>query len=187
VSQAVLHLDLIAFSHTAPREACAQVTSAAAALASIEGAEAVTAIEGDAGSDFDLALLFFLTGFAALEPFGTDVRYTRFLQGSVAPLLRAFAGADVTLEGTPSQGDGFAACLAVEAPEETYDWEVKAHLAGWGEGLDNTRAILGLAVGERQRYRGISVIFSNTPIVPDWRPDARFSGAIVTGPARRLA
>ena len=39
-----------------------------------------------------------LEGFTYLEPFGTDARYVRFLQGTVAPRLKAFAGADVSLD-----------------------------------------------------------------------------------------
>jgi hypothetical protein len=81
----------------------------------------------------------------------------------VAPRLRAFAGADVTLDA-PFEGLlPYAACLAIEAPPETYDWEVRESLLAWCEGT-GTRRLVGLAAGERQRYRGLALVFADERI-----------------------
>ncbi|HLF72352.1 MAG TPA: hypothetical protein VI759_09400, partial [Dehalococcoidia bacterium] len=93
----VLHADLIALADQsdAARE---RLIEAAARVAEIEHVLAAGAIEADAGSEFDVVLFFALADLAALEAFGTDERYTRFLQQDVAANLRAFAGADVSID-----------------------------------------------------------------------------------------
>ena len=99
-------------------------------------------IEAESGAEYDLALYFVLQGFGALEPFGTNERYVRFLQGHAAPVLRGLAGADVRLEDDfPTDAAPNAACLCLAAPFQTYDWEVSAALQTWRDGLDRTASV----------------------------------------------
>jgi hypothetical protein len=183
-SEPVLHIDFVSVSATAEhgRE---MIIEAAARLSEMESVIAVGAIEADANSDFDLAVYFLLPSFVDLEPFGTDPRYVRFLQGTVAPNLKAFGGASVRLEAALPQGGMYAACVAVEAPPETYDWEVSEKLMGWADSQTGD-AVYGLAIGERQRYRGIALAFSEQ--LEAQRPDLDgFEVAFLAGSARRLA
>jgi hypothetical protein len=159
----VAHFDFIALSDNATEPAIDDLVETAAGLLGLPGVETGGVIRaGTADSDFDLAFFFVLDSFSALEPFGTNPAYTRFLQGTIAPLLRSFAGADVALDAPFPEVGPFAACLALSAPEETYDWEVHAALHSWAP----PPSALGLAVGERQRYRGCVVRFSADEFTP---------------------
>ena len=95
------------------------VLEAAKALSAVDGVTRIGAIEAAAGSDYDLALFFMLSDSGALEPFGTDPRYVRFLQGTVAPVLKSFAGADVRLDAPLPVVEAYGACLALAAPPQT--------------------------------------------------------------------
>ena len=160
----VLHVDLIALAGGVTDAARTELLAAARALIEIDGVRCIGAIEADAGSAYDIAVCFVLDSFGVLEPFGTDPRYVRFLQGTVAPLLRGFAGADVRLESewplTADDAPAHAACLALEAPEETYDWEVRDRLSEWTT-VRGGSSVIGLAVGERQRFRGLALAFDS--------------------------
>lgn len=183
--QQIIHFDFIALAPGTSDEAVEELIAETAALSSLESVDAVGVIRssGDEASDFDLAFFFVLDGFTSLEPFGTNEGYIRFLQGRVARMLRAFAGADVVLrEPFPTVGP-YAACLALAAPDETYDWEVWAALEGWEAGLP---AVIGLAVGERQRYRGCVLRFSDSPVSASRPADDRFGTSLVTGATQRL-
>jgi hypothetical protein len=155
----VLHLDFIKLKPEAGVDGRARLEAAAASLHAIDGVEEVGLIEGDAASDFDVALWFRLRDYAALEPFGTNPEYARFLQGTVAPLLRGFAGVDVTLDTAFAGTAGTAACLALMGPDEAYDFEVREALAAWTEAVDATSTATGIAAGERQVYRGAALAF----------------------------
>jgi hypothetical protein len=80
----------------------------------------------------------------------------------VAPLLRAFAGADILLEDDLTTGN-YGACIAVSATDETYDWEIRSRLQDW---LVSAAAggACGLAAGERQQYRGVAIAFAEAAI-----------------------
>jgi len=183
-SARILHVDLIALKDEAAMDARETIIEAAAALGAIEGVTRVSAIEADAGSDYDLALLFLLDDSGALEPFGTDVRYVRFLQATVAPSLKSFAGADVRLDAALPVVDAFGACLALAAPPQTYDWEVRQHLETWLRGT--CAGVAGLAAGERQRFRGLALAFDAEPLRPE-RPSIRsFEVTMLAGRARAL-
>lgn len=183
MTEQVLHIDFIAVTPEAGAAGREEILSQAAVTLAIEGVVAVGAIEGDEGSDFDLGVYFVLEGFTFLEPFGTDARYVRFLQGTIAPRLKAFAGADVSLDAPFEASLPYAACIALEAPPRTYDWEVRDRLSSWAEAVEGER-VIGLAVGERQRYRGLAMVFTDgampsTPVAHE--------GTLVAGKARRLA
>jgi hypothetical protein len=186
VSRQVLHLDFVSLSPATGPQDRELLIDAAGALAAIEGVTAVGVIEGEAGSDFDLAFYFVLGDFAALEPFGTNARYSRFLQGEVAPRLKAFAGADVRLDDDFAEVTGSGATIAVMAPEETYDWEVREALQGWSEATGAATAVVGLAVGERQAYRGVALAFGESLRQAPSPDPVRFRTATVSGAARRL-
>ena len=87
----VLHLDFLNLTPEASLEGRRQLEAAARELYSIDGVQEIGFLDSDGGSDFDVALWFKLRDFAALEPFGTSPEYTRFLQGTVAPLIRGEA------------------------------------------------------------------------------------------------
>ena len=186
MSRQVLHLDFISLSPDAGPDAGNQLLEAAWKLSELPQVETIGAIEADAASDsdFDLAVYFLLPDFTALEPFGTDTRYAGFLQGAVAPRLKAFAGIDVQLDSDFAATGSFASCLALIAPEETYDWEVREALQSWCGLTPETTSIVGLAVGEKQVYRGAALNFSTGPRLPA-RPDsARFRSTLIMGAAR---
>jgi hypothetical protein len=186
VTQPVLHLDLIKLSPEARPEQRDHLMTAAAGLRDITGVTSIGVIEGEEGSDFDLAFWFLLEDFMALEPFGTDPRYSRFLQREVAPIVRGFAGADVTLDETLVPSAGTAACLAVIGPEEAYDFEVRDTLAGWVESTGAVATAIGLAVGEKQMYRGAALAFGVAEGAP--RPAIEpFRGTLVRGESKVLA
>jgi hypothetical protein len=157
-------------------------------------------------SDFDLAFFFVLDRFTSLEPFGTDPRYIRFLQGKAARILRAFAGADIALTAPFPEVGPYATCLALMAPDETYDWEVRSALESWtraealeappggsaasatpasGTNASATYAI-GLAIGERQRYRGCVLSFTTTASTPGRLADRRFESTLIAGRTTRF-
>ena len=179
----VLHIDLISITPGAEygRDA---ILEGAAELSEMPCVMEIGAIEAEQGSDFNLAVYFVLPSFTELEPFGTDQRYVRFLQGTVAPNLRAFGGASVRLEQPLPAMARYAACLAVEAPAEAYDWEVSEQLARWAESTSDAVTI-GLAIGERQRYRGIALAFAGQP--HSQRPAIEgFDVTFLAGRLRRL-
>ncbi len=181
----VIHVDFVAVAEKATQEGLDALFAEAGSLADLDEVVDVAVIEGEAGSDFELAFLFVLRDFAALEPFGTNPRYSRFLQGYVAPVLRQLAGADVRLEGEMLAVSGRASCLALMAEEETYDWEVTTALRDWAKALTAESRAIGLAVGERQRYRGVAIAFGDA--AAPHITDEHLSSTLVTGPARSLA
>jgi hypothetical protein len=180
-----LHVDFVAVSEPtgAARD---EILEAACALKEMPYVLAVGAIEAGAGSDFDLAIYFLLRSFTDLEPFGTDGRYVRFLQGTVAPNLKAFSGASVKLPMHLPDAGAFAACVALEAPEETYDWEVGEQLEGLSKGYAAT-SVHGLAAGERQRYRGLAIAFGDEPFGEARPLVPGFDVTLVAGRHRSLA
>jgi hypothetical protein len=179
-----LHVDLISLAD-ASDEARKTILEAAGQLTEMELVLEAGAIEARLGSDFDLAIYFLLRSTADLEPFGTDERYVRFLQGTVAPKLSAFSGASVRLDGAFPGPMGYAGCLAVEAPEETYDWEVSEKLADWCSSLSGA-SVAGLAIGERQRYRGLAIVFADQEFASSQPAIDGLDVTFVAGPARRL-
>ena len=182
----LLHLDLASLSLTTGPEAHRELIEAARCLPSLPGVLSTGVIEADAGADFELAFLFVLAEPAALERFGTHPEYSRFLQGSLAPRLHAFAGADVRLEGEFPALQAYAACLALTAPDETFDWEVTAALKRWVDGLGAPSHAIGLAVGEKQRYRGAALAFADRPLAAQRPQEARFGATLVYGRAQSL-
>jgi hypothetical protein len=182
VTYPVVHFDFVSLADNAADAAVGELLDAASELTRLEAVQAAGVVRGQAGSDFDLAFFFVLKGFADLEPFGTDPAYIRFLQGKVAPVLKGFAGADVSLRREFPEVGAFGSCLALAAPDETYDWEIWAALEGWG-GDD---AAVGLAIGERQRYRGCVIRFTNTDHAPLPAPEGAFQASFVAGAAQRL-
>jgi hypothetical protein len=179
-----LHVDFVAVSES-PKGARDEILEAAATLKEMPYVLEVGAIEADARSDFDLAIYFLLRSFTDLEPFGTDGRYVRFLQGTVAPNLKAFSGASVKLPRRLPETGTYAACIALEAPEETYDWEVGERLDNWSQGR-TAASVHGLAAGERQRYRGLAIAFGDEPFGEARPLVPGFDVTIVAGRHRRL-
>ncbi len=177
----VLHIDFIALKPETEASAIDTLLGEAAGLRSIDNVLAGGAIHGSQDSGYEIGVYFVLASFTDLEPFGTNPAYARFLQASVAPVLRSFTGASVALQAPFPPHDRFAACLALAAPEETYDWEVRDALAGWA--AESMAAVVGLAIGERQRYRGCVIRFASTPIVPQPIDDPRFETAVIAGQA----
>lgn len=165
----VLHIDLVLLREDVTEADRAALYEEATLLAALDGVDALGVIECEADCDFEIAFFFVLRSFAELEAFGTDPRYIRFLQGGIARSLRSFAGADVRLQGPWPGAAPHGACIALMATPQTYDWQVSGALQGW---LGAT-GVGGLAVGERQRYRGVGMTFSNLPIP---RPQGGFEG-----------
>lgn len=186
MTQQVLHLDFISLKPQSGPDARKQLEDAAGALTGLDQVRAAGVIEAEPSADFDLVFYFLLSSFEALEPFGTDARYVAFLQKSVAPVLKAFAGADVSLEDAFQAPQGDAACLALMAPEETYDFEVRDALAAWIEATGATTSAVGLAVGERQRYRGAALAFGGNALRVERPRAGSFSATLVRGEARTL-
>ena len=186
-SKPVLHADFISLNADAGANARDELIEAARTLSDLDEVLSIALIQGDAGSDFELVLLFVLSDFRSLEPFGTDARYSRFLQGAVAPVLRELAGADIQLDGPFVSVEGYAACLALAAPHQTYDWEVRDLLGRWTQALAGARGIAGLALGERQRFRGLSVVTGPQPIEAARPAESRFGATLVAGEAQLLA
>jgi hypothetical protein len=193
VSERVLHVDFIALANpdTSARRA---ITEAAAGLAEVDGVVSVFVLEAQPAADYDLAVLFLLQDLQALEPFGTHARYVRFLQGAVAPALRAFAGADAVVDADFEPRAGPAACLALIAPDETYDFEVRQRLQDWGAeslGLASqpqaARLCAGLAAGERQRYRGLVLACSESLLPAPPIAGDGFVSTLVAGRVRQIA
>jgi hypothetical protein len=151
----VVHADFFRLGDANP-DALARVTEAASELRALPGVQSVLAIEASGPSDYDLAVFFLLDGLAALEAFGTDQRYTAFLQKVVAPLIAGLAGADVRIEGALNPASDTAACMGLMAPPTAYDWEVRAALEAWASS-GARGSIIGLAVGGGQRFRGLAL------------------------------
>lgn len=179
----VVHLDFIALADGVTDAATDDLIASAASLATLPSVATAGVIRAsrESNSDFDLAFFFVLDHFGSLEPFGTDPRYIRFLQGQVARVLRGFAGADIALRAAFPTFGRHARCLALAAPEETYDWEVWSALEEWSSG---TNAAIGLAIGERQRYRGCVIAFTSSPTTV--QPDDRFAPSLISGAIERL-
>jgi hypothetical protein len=181
-----MHIDFVAVSENATSEGLDALFAEAARLATLDEVVSAGVIEAGPGSDFELAFLFVLRDFAALEPFGTSPMYSRFLQGYIAPVLRLLAGADVRLEGDMPAIAGQGACLALAADDETYDWEVSDTLNDWSRGLEAVGSVVGIAMGERQRFRGVGLAFGDAPLTPVKVSDERFTSTLVMGKARSL-
>jgi hypothetical protein len=181
-----MHIDFVAVSDQATPERLNDLFAEAARLATLDEVVSAGIIEADSGSDFELAFLFLLQDFAALEPFGTSPMYSRFLQGYVAPVLRLLAGADVRLEGDMPAIAGQAVCLALAADDEIYDWEISDALNDWSRHGSPKGAVAGMAVGERQRFRGIGLAFADAQMTPVKVADERFASTLVAGKARSL-
>ncbi len=179
----VLHVDLIRASAGNPPEAAARLLDEAAPLAAIPRMTASGAIQGSAGA---VVLFFALEDLAALEAFGSDERYARFLRLSIGPALGRLCGADVRLESDFPDLKEHGACLALSAPDETYDWQVREALAGWQRALGSVAAA-GLAIGERQQYRGLALAFSEAPLPAETPAIAGFQLSYVAGRVRALA
>jgi hypothetical protein len=77
--------------------------------------------------------------------------------------------------------------MAIAAPEETYDWEVREALETWTQTLRPRAVAIGVAVGERQRYRGAGIAFGGDALAAVRPPDSPFSTTLICGQARRLA
>jgi len=167
----VLHVDLILLREDITSDAREALYEEAAALTVLSGVLNVGAIEGEGASDFDLAFFFVLDSLASLEAFGTDQRYVRFLHGGLARALRSFGGADVQLSAGFERPRAYGACLALAATPQTYDWQVSDALSSWCASGESCMA--GLAVGERQRYRGVGIMFASGPVP---RPASGFEG-----------
>ena len=184
----VLHIDLISLKPATQPSAINDLIAAASALLSLDEVVSGGVIQSEINSHVDLAVLFALKDFAALEPFGTHSGYTRFLQGKVAPLLKAFSGADIAIDKPLEMGKlGYGTCLALAASDEVYDWEIRQQLEQWRDGVAGTASVLGLVVGERQRYRGFAASFSTTALKPSQRKKDKFETALVTGRTKSLA
>jgi hypothetical protein len=182
----VLHADFISFAAGPNADALEEVLRAAAGLAGLPGVEGVLAIEAMDEGDFDAGVFFLLSDLGALESFGADQRYTAFLQRVVAPLLGGLAGADVRTEGEAPAAVEQAACLALVAPPHAYDWEVKNALTAWQDRASG-RGMVGMAVGERQRFRGLALagVRSGEAVT---RPEIKgFAVSMISGRLRVLA
>lgn len=186
MSQPVLHVDFISLRNESQQDR-QQLLEAATGLADMEQVASLGVIEAGDESAFDLAFYFLLHDFTSLEPFGTDARYSRFLQGAVAPRLKAFAGADVRLEGALMPAGDHAACLALMAPEQTYDWEVREALQAWAAATGSAAAVVGLAVGERQQYRGLALAFGDVLKSVAASSPERFVATLISGKMQALA
>ncbi|HXH20765.1 MAG TPA: hypothetical protein VNN10_01960 [Dehalococcoidia bacterium] len=184
VRRQVLHADLVLLREDASDRARDALMLEASALASLPGVAAIGAIEAAAPSDFDLAFFFILDSQADLEAFGTDERYIRFLQGGLARAMRSFAGADVQLDSSFAGDGAYAACACLIATPHTYDWQVRDALAAWSSAA--AQALRGLAIGERQRYRGLGIMFSSSPIPLPFPGLEGFGTESISGTWRRL-
>lgn len=180
----VLHLDLVLLREDIGQKTRLGLYEDARALRELPGILSAGLIEALPGSDFDLAFFFLLDTAASLEAFGTDERYVRFLQGGVARAMRSFGGADVQVFSGEGGEGAFAACLALAASPQTYDWQVRDSLAAWASPLN---ALAGLAIGERQRYRGVGIMFANQPIPRPLSGVEGFGVDFVSGPCRMLS
>src|SRR4051794_31924278 len=181
----VIHIDFVAVAdNKATPELLDALFVEAGSLAQLDEVVDAGVIEGAPGSDFELAFLFVLRDFAALEPFGTKPAYAKFLQGYVAPVLRQLAGADVRLEGEMPAIQGPASCIALAASDETYDWEVSSALRDWAKVLSPDSRAIGLAVGERQRYRGVAIAFGSAKA--ERLTDELMTSTLIIGEARSL-
>ncbi len=133
MSAQVLHLDLAALSPATSAEDRRQLIEAAGCLTSLAEVTSAGVIEASPSTgsgrsdeaDFELAFFFLLPEFAALEHFGTDPLYARFLRGRLAPLLRSFAGVDVRLEGEfPAMSEHAAMGIISQPPRKTMSSKV---------------------------------------------------------------
>jgi hypothetical protein len=187
VSPEAVHADLVALIPDLSPDRLTEICERAAELGALEGVQTVTVIEAEGGGDFDIGFFFVLEDAAYLEAFGTDPRYTRFLQGGVAPVLRGLAGADIQLFEPFPEVLTHAACLALIAPTATYDWEVRNHLQSWQKGLGAATSTAGLAIGAQGRYRGLGIAFADEPLHSTGIESAKLAVDALSGRARRLA
>jgi hypothetical protein len=186
VSQQVIHADFVSLDPETGPEDRRRVIEAASRLKSLPQVVAAGVIEAGAGDPFDMVFYFVLHGFSELEPFGTDARYVRFLQGELAPRLKAFAGADVRLDEDLAGSGEEAACLALIAPDETYDWEVRQALQDWLQENGAEAGAVGVAVGERQAYRGLALAFGGSLRQAPLPDETRYRATLLRGRARPL-
>jgi hypothetical protein len=184
----LLHVDLVSLKPETRRSGSQTILAAAKDLTAIDGVLTAGAIEALPGSDADLALFFVVESLGGLEAFGTDQRYTAFLQRTVAPLMAGLSGADVRLEEEfpPAIAEN-GVCLAVAAADTTYDWQVRSDLTSWSVSLTPAAMAIGLAVGERQRYRGIAMVFRDKLDSPMPPAPLGYGVLIAAGPVLALS
>ncbi len=155
----LLDVDFIALKPGVGTAQRRRLLRAAGRLSALPGVMSGGAIETLPGSDADVVLFFVLGNLFELESFGTDPAYAAFLQSTVGPLLAGLSGIDARVEGVMPARRANAVCLLAAAPAETYDWQVKADLTEWAAAFAPQPAAVGLAVGDRQRYRGLALAF----------------------------
>ena len=116
---------------------------------------------GSAGSTHDLALFAYLADAAALELFGTDAGYMRFLQQSFLPAVSAFVTMDIAIDDRPlPEGQSSAICFGLDVAPATYDWQVRSLLARLIDVPGASAASLGMALNDRQPYRAGGVVYA---------------------------
>jgi hypothetical protein len=163
LTQRGLHADFISLRPEAEPAAIEALLTAATALAELPMVERVYVLDPDAGAAYDLIVLFFLDSATAIEGFGTDPRYARFLQGAVAPVLQHLDGADLGIEGDAGDDLPYAACYCLAAPLQTFDWEARDRMNAWRDGLDAAWSVTGIATGDRDRFRGVALAVGESP------------------------
>jgi hypothetical protein len=170
----LLHVDLVLLREDVSQGALADLSGEAAALRDLPGVLTIAEIAAEPAlleariSDFDRAFIYMLDSQSGLEEFGTHPRYVRFLQAGLAGAMRSFGGCDARLVATLPPPAAYAGCLALAATPQTFDWQVREAIAGWAPD-----GACGLALGDRQRYRGIGLMLSHQPVP---RPDSGFEG-----------
>ena len=183
----LLHLDLLALTPEISREARESIFENAAALLTLAHVLGGGAIEDSSSSGFDLAFYFVLPDLSALEDFGTNPQYVRFLQGAVAPVLRGLGGADLQMAGELLPGATYAACLALASPPEVYDWQIRKALEDWVAASGAETHAVGLAAGELRRYRGAAFAFFRSEPASIPQAPGGFIATLLAGKALALA
>lgn len=118
--------------------------------------------DGNAGSTHDLALFAYLADAAALERFGTDARYMRFLQQSFLPAVGDFVTMDIAIDDGPlPEGQPSAICFCLDVAPATYDWQVRLLLERLIATPGASAASLGMALNDRQPYRAGGVVYAS--------------------------
>ncbi|MDI6856756.1 MAG: hypothetical protein QME71_00325 [Dehalococcoidia bacterium] len=114
-----------------------------------------------AGSTHDLALFAYLADAAALERFGTDARYMRFLQQSFLPAVGDFVTMDIVIDDGPlPENRPSALCFCLNVAPATYDWQVRSLLERFIAAPGASAASLGMALNDRQPYRAGGVVYA---------------------------
>lgn len=115
----------------------------------------------DAGSTHNLALFAHLADAAALDRFGTDAPYMRFLQQSFLPAVSAFVTMDIAVDDGPlPEGQPSAVCFCLDVAPATYDWQVRSLLERLIATPGASAATLGMALNDRQPYRTGGVVYA---------------------------